>query len=136
MLAWALREAFTRPGVRYARLHVSGSNLGAKRLYERMGFRTLEVQGSSFMTWLFDEREWNYMIHEGLSYLRGRNVEKNVKKKWGMMFLIILLLGGTGTIILWQNSFDMVQRTVQIDTPKGKLTGVLTLPVKYSGNVG
>lgn len=60
-----------------------------------------------------------------------------MKKKWGMMLLIILLLlGGTGTIILWQNSFDMVQRDVQIDTPQGKLTGVLTLPVKYSGKVG
>ncbi|MCM3203630.1 GNAT family N-acetyltransferase [Paenibacillus illinoisensis] len=65
MLEWTLREASTRPGVRYASLHVSGSNLGAKRLYERMGFRTLEVQRSSLMTWLFDEPEWNYMIHEG-----------------------------------------------------------------------
>ncbi|PAF33816.1 alpha/beta hydrolase [Paenibacillus sp. 7516] len=60
-----------------------------------------------------------------------------MKKKWGMMLLIVLLLlGGTGSIILWQNSFDMVQRAVQIDTPQGKLTGVLTLPVKYSGKVG
>ncbi|PYY25213.1 alpha/beta hydrolase family protein [Paenibacillus illinoisensis] len=60
-----------------------------------------------------------------------------MKKKWGMMLLIILLLlGGTGTIILRQNSFDMVQRAVQIDTPQGKLTGVLTFPVKYSGKMG
>lgn len=50
--------------------------------------------------------------------------------------IVLLLLGGTGSIILWQNSFDMVQRAVQIDTPQGKLTGVLTLPVKYSGKVG
>ncbi|WP_336781819.1 alpha/beta hydrolase family protein [Paenibacillus illinoisensis] len=60
-----------------------------------------------------------------------------MKKKWGTMLLIILLLiGGTGTIILWQNSFDMVQRAVQIDTLQGQLTGVLTLPVKYSRKVG
>ncbi|MGD0031628.1 N-acetyltransferase [Paenibacillus illinoisensis] len=65
MLEWALREAVARPGVRYVSLHVSGSNLGAKRLYERMGFRTLEVQRSSFMMWLFDDPDWNYMIHKG-----------------------------------------------------------------------
>ncbi|MBE7680457.1 MULTISPECIES: alpha/beta hydrolase family protein [Paenibacillus] len=60
-----------------------------------------------------------------------------MKKKWGTMLLVILLLiGGTGTIILWQNSFDMVQRAVQIETPQGQLTGVLTLPAKYSGKVG
>ncbi|NOU68783.1 GNAT family N-acetyltransferase [Paenibacillus sp. LMG 31461] len=65
MLEWVLREAVTRPGIRYASLYVSGSNVGAKRLYERMGFRTLEVQRSTFMGWLFGEQEWNYMIHEG-----------------------------------------------------------------------
>ncbi|MDO7907706.1 N-acetyltransferase [Paenibacillus sp. JX-17] len=65
MLGWALREAALRPEIRYTTLHVSGSNLGAKRLYERLGFRTLESQRSAFMAWLTGEQEWNYMIHEG-----------------------------------------------------------------------
>ncbi|WP_347380436.1 GNAT family N-acetyltransferase [Paenibacillus pabuli] len=65
LLEWALREAMTRPEIRYTSLHVSGSNVRAKRLYERMGFRTLEVQRSLFMTWLLGEQEWNYMIYEG-----------------------------------------------------------------------
>ncbi|NOU68784.1 alpha/beta fold hydrolase [Paenibacillus sp. LMG 31461] len=60
-----------------------------------------------------------------------------MKKKWGISVLIILLLlGGTGTYILQQNSFDMDEQTVEIDTPQGKLTGVLTLPEKYSDKVG
>ncbi|NUU79204.1 alpha/beta hydrolase family protein [Paenibacillus xylanilyticus] len=60
-----------------------------------------------------------------------------MKKKWGISLLIILLLlGGTGAYILQQNSFDMVQQAVEMDTPQGKLTGVLTLPEKYNGKVG
>ncbi|MFS0868721.1 GNAT family N-acetyltransferase [Paenibacillus xylanilyticus] len=65
MLDWGLGEAASRPEIRYASLHVSGSNVGAKRLYERMGFCTKDVQRSQFMAWLFGEQEWNYMIHEG-----------------------------------------------------------------------
>ncbi|MFC9709012.1 alpha/beta hydrolase family protein [Paenibacillus sp. NPDC056933] len=60
-----------------------------------------------------------------------------MKKKWGISILIVLLLVGvTGAYILQQNSFDMDERTVEIDTPQGKLTGVLTLPENYSGKVG
>ncbi|OAB38890.1 alpha/beta hydrolase family protein [Paenibacillus macquariensis] len=60
-----------------------------------------------------------------------------MKKKWGIWLLVtLLLLGGTSAYILQQNSFDMVQQAVEIDTPQGKLTGVLTLPKKYSGKVG
>lgn len=60
-----------------------------------------------------------------------------MKKKWGISLLIILLLmGGAGTTILLQNSFNMVQQAVEIDSPQGKLTGVLTLPQKYNGKVG
>ena len=60
-----------------------------------------------------------------------------LKKKWGSSLLIILLLfGGTGTYILKQNSFDMVEQAVEISTSQGKLTGVLTLPENYSSKLG
>jgi len=64
MLEWVLREAASRPGIRYVSLHVSGNNVGAKRLYDMMGFRTLKAQRSTIMKWLFGEQEWNYMIQE------------------------------------------------------------------------
>ncbi|MDO7907705.1 alpha/beta hydrolase [Paenibacillus sp. JX-17] len=60
-----------------------------------------------------------------------------MRKKWGITLLILLLLlGASGIYILQQNSFAMDQQAVEIGAPQGKLTGVLTLPKKYSGKVG
>lgn len=65
MLEWVFSEAALRPGIQYISLHVSGSNVGAKRLYERMGFRTLEAVQSTFVgRRLLGEQEWYYMIRE------------------------------------------------------------------------
>lgn len=38
--------------------------------------------------------------------------------------------------ILYQNSYKMTEEKVQIETPKGILTGTLALPKDYSGKVG
>jgi len=60
-----------------------------------------------------------------------------MKKKWWILLLITLLVfGGTGAYILEQNSFDMVEQVVEINTPQGKLTGVLTLPENYNSKLG
>lgn len=64
MLEWVMREAASKPGIEYMSLHVSSSNIRAKHLYERLGFRTLETQRSTFMGWLLGQQEWNYMIRE------------------------------------------------------------------------
>jgi dipeptidyl aminopeptidase/acylaminoacyl peptidase len=54
-----------------------------------------------------------------------------------MVFLsIILLLGGAGGYILWQNNFKMELRPVVIESPQGQLTGTLALPDNYSGKLG
>ncbi|UQZ37329.1 alpha/beta hydrolase [Paenibacillus sp. PK3_47] len=58
-------------------------------------------------------------------------------KKWGLVILsIVLLLGGAGGYILWQNDFDMSLRPVVIESPQGKLAGTLALPDSYSGKLG
>lgn len=62
MLEWARCEAAKRPDIGYLSLHVSGANAGARRLYERFGFRTSEVKRSALMGFLFGEREWIYMV--------------------------------------------------------------------------
>jgi len=65
LLEWVFGEAASRPDIQYTSLHVTGSNVGAKRLYERMGFRTLETEQSSFLgRRLLGEQEWYYMIRE------------------------------------------------------------------------
>ncbi|UQZ32225.1 hypothetical protein C2I18_00890 [Paenibacillus sp. PK3_47] len=67
MLEWARCEAAKKPDIRYLSLHVSGSNDGARRLYERFGFRTSEAKRSVLMSVLFGEQEWRYMI-----YMKGK----------------------------------------------------------------
>jgi ribosomal protein S18 acetylase RimI-like enzyme len=62
MLEWARCEAAKRPDIGYLSLHVSGANAGARRLYERFGFRASEVKRSALMGFLFGEREWLYMV--------------------------------------------------------------------------
>lgn len=60
-----------------------------------------------------------------------------MKKKIGVYLLIVvLLLGGTGGYIMQQNRFDMVEQTVEIPSPAGKLSGTLVLPKKSSGKLG
>jgi len=60
-----------------------------------------------------------------------------VKKKLATVsMLIVVLLGVTGTYILWQNSFHMVERAIEIETPQGKLTGTLVLPKNYKAPLG
>ncbi|WP_307213445.1 GNAT family N-acetyltransferase [Paenibacillus tundrae] len=64
MLEWVMREAASKPGIKYMSLHVSSNNIRAKHWYERLGFRTLETQRSTLMGWLLGQQEWNYMIRE------------------------------------------------------------------------
>lgn len=42
-------------------LHVAATNKGAVRLYERVGFRTVELKKSMLTKWLFDIGKWHYM---------------------------------------------------------------------------
>ncbi|MDR0268658.1 CocE/NonD family hydrolase [Paenibacillus sp.] len=60
-----------------------------------------------------------------------------MKKKIMISILIIVLLfSGAGLYILKQNSFDMTEQAVEIQTPQGKLTGTLVLPKNYTGKLG
>lgn len=60
-----------------------------------------------------------------------------MKKKIGIALIVILLLIGSSTLyVLQQNSFDMIERTIQIPSPQGQLTGTLALPKHASGKLG
>jgi dienelactone hydrolase len=60
-----------------------------------------------------------------------------LKKKWLMIpVVIIALFVLAGGYILWQNTFHIQEQTVEIDTPEGKLTGILALPKSYQGRLG
>jgi len=60
-----------------------------------------------------------------------------MNKKWIIaLFIILLLLGVTGAYILHQNTFVMDEQAVVIESPQGKLTGILTLPKTYQDKVG
>ncbi|WP_068496893.1 alpha/beta hydrolase family protein [Paenibacillus kribbensis] len=39
-------------------------------------------------------------------------------------------------LVLYQNSYNMTEKQIQIETPKGMLTGTLALPKDYAGKVG
>lgn len=58
------------------------------------------------------------------------------KKAITSAIVIVLIMVGAGLYILRQNTFDMVEQPVEISTPQGKLTGVLTLPKHASGKHG
>lgn len=60
-----------------------------------------------------------------------------MKKKITISIMIIVLLfGGAGLYILKQNSFNMVEQDVEIQTPQGKLTGNFVLPKNYTEKLG
>ena len=43
-------------------LHVAATNKGAVRLYERVGFTTVDLKKSMLTKWLFDIGNWHYMV--------------------------------------------------------------------------
>ncbi|MGQ8872260.1 alpha/beta hydrolase family protein [Paenibacillus sp. TSA_86.1] len=55
------------------------------------------------------------------------------KKIWISFLIIIVLFAGTGAYIVAQQDYNMVERSLEIHTPQGKLTGILTLPKKNTG---
>ncbi|MDF2566284.1 MAG: hypothetical protein K0Q53_2688 [Massilibacillus sp.] len=59
-------------------------------------------------------------------------------KKIFTIFIVVsvLLLSTAGLFILQQNSFDMIEQSVEIPSPEGKLTGTLVLPKYYTNKVG
>lgn len=60
-----------------------------------------------------------------------------MKKKIGVSFLLaLLLLLGATYYMVRQNTFDMVERSIEIPSPQGKLTGTLTLPKHPAGRLG
>ncbi|MGG4146647.1 alpha/beta hydrolase [Paenibacillus algorifonticola] len=60
-----------------------------------------------------------------------------MKKRIGIALIVILLLTGSSALyVLQQNSFDMIERTIQIHSPQGQLTGTLALPTHASGKLG
>jgi len=65
MLKWAIEEAELQSNNQFVSLHVADSNVRAKHLYERMGFRTLAIQSSILLKWFIGEAKWYYMIYEG-----------------------------------------------------------------------
>jgi ribosomal protein S18 acetylase RimI-like enzyme len=63
LLAYAESIA-CRQDKRYLGLYVSSSNIGARVLYEKLGFSVTRVR-SSWLTWLiFGQRKWLYMCKE------------------------------------------------------------------------
>ncbi|MCM3340685.1 alpha/beta hydrolase [Paenibacillus sp. MER TA 81-3] len=52
------------------------------------------------------------------------------------LIMIVLILGGAGLYILNQHNFDMVEQSVEIPSPQGKLTGTLVLPKNYTNKLG
>ncbi|MFF2528144.1 alpha/beta hydrolase family protein [Brevibacillus sp. NPDC058079] len=58
------------------------------------------------------------------------------KKIMISMMIIVLLFGGAGLYILEQNSFDMIEQAVEIQTSEGKLTGTFVLPKNYTNKLG
>ncbi|MBB3112705.1 hypothetical protein FHS18_004807 [Paenibacillus phyllosphaerae] len=59
-----------------------------------------------------------------------------MKKGWMILLLLVLLGGGAIITILVQNDFAINEQAVTINTPSGRLTGVLALPEEYSGKLG
>jgi alpha-beta hydrolase superfamily lysophospholipase len=55
------------------------------------------------------------------------------KKIWISFLIIIVLCAGTSLYIIAQQDYNMIERSVEIPTPQGKLTGILTLAKKDTG---
>ncbi|MCP1184350.1 S9 family peptidase [Paenibacillus sp. 1781tsa1] len=58
------------------------------------------------------------------------------KRIWISLLVFILLIVGTGTYIIVQQDYSMVEQHIEIQTPQGKLTGTLSLPKNESGKLG
>ncbi|WP_374016172.1 GNAT family N-acetyltransferase [Paenibacillus thiaminolyticus] len=62
LLEWAQQFVQAEPSLNMLSLHVSGKNPRAKHLYEQLSF-DIHSQGNSIMRYfLFNERNWHYMI--------------------------------------------------------------------------
>lgn len=60
-----------------------------------------------------------------------------MNKKIAISLIIVLgILLGAGFYIVRQNTFEMLEQSIEIPTPKGKLTGTLTLPKNAAGGLG
>ncbi|OKP97178.1 S9 family peptidase [Paenibacillus sp. P46E] len=60
-----------------------------------------------------------------------------MKRIIGILLLVIVLLcTGAVLYVFQQNSFDMREQSIEIDSPQGKLTGTLVLPKNASGKLG
>ncbi|OKP85460.1 alpha/beta hydrolase [Paenibacillus helianthi] len=53
-----------------------------------------------------------------------------------LLLVIVLLCTGAVLYVFQQNSFDMSEQSIEIDSPQGKLTGTLVLPKNASGKLG
>ncbi len=58
------------------------------------------------------------------------------KKLIATILTLVIAAGGTLFYILQQNSYDMVEKTIQIETPQGALSGTLALPKGETGKLG
>lgn len=58
------------------------------------------------------------------------------KKLIATILTLVIAAGGALLYILQQNSYDMVEKAVVIDTPQGVLSGTLTLPKGEGGKLG
>ncbi|GGH51887.1 hypothetical protein GCM10008014_18020 [Paenibacillus silvae] len=56
------------------------------------------------------------------------------KKIWISLLIVVLLFAGTGAYVVVQQDYNMAQQSVEIQTPQGKLTGILALPKKVNEN--
>lgn len=54
------------------------------------------------------------------------------KKIWISLLIVVLLFAGTGAYIVAEQDYNMVEQSVEIQTPQGKLTGILALPKEVS----
>ncbi|MDA7028222.1 alpha/beta hydrolase [Bacillus sp. CLL-7-23] len=52
------------------------------------------------------------------------------------LLILALLVVGAGIYIMVQHNFNIVEQDVEIQTPKGKLTGTFVLPENYTGKLG
>ncbi len=60
-----------------------------------------------------------------------------MKRKMGITLIVLVLIcAGAVLYVLKQNTFDMEERSLEIPSPQGKLTGTLVLPREVSGKLG
>lgn len=58
------------------------------------------------------------------------------KKLWISILVVFLFTIGTVLYVLDQGSFKIEEKSVEINSPQGNLTGTLALPQKYTGKLG